>query len=222
MTSPNLHACPDCGAMVSKRDVACPSCGAPMGPSLPTGPQTYDQAYRQDPDDPVAETNADPKRIEPDTVPMEETVYFSEDHNGEGRVQVTSSRVMFPMQVYPMSNIASVRWGKDAPDLTLLRFKIVVGFVAFAACLGLGVAVISVFGVDAFSVVPLILILVTALWALLKIVSAYRALRQAKGSCYLFVGTSGGETKGLSGTDQSFFERLVVAINQAIIDRGGH
>ena len=52
--------------------------------------------------------------------------------------------------------------------------------------------------------------------------SGYRALQKAKEYFYLWVGTAGGETPNLGGTDRQFFRRLVDAINQAIVDRGGH
>ena len=274
-TNPNLRACPDCEKMVSKRAAACPSCGAPLEPPQPSEPSVHEQVLPQVLAEPVDEETVNLNRDEHDSAQQEEMVYFSENCKGAGQVQVTSSRVILPTQVYPLSNIASVRWGNDNRRRLLPLFMTIVGFSALAGCL-VGWIIVGYeisrsrqyinsnfhqmeqnlqediqigrfsrtphikkqYGEtlrdrerklaedlagnrNEFLLVSLFLFLIAggAYWVGL---SGYKSLQKAKAFFYLFVGTAGGETPQLGGTNRRFFERLVASINKAIVDRGGH
>ena len=244
-TNPNLRACPDCDRMVSKRAAACPSCGAPLEPLQSSEPSVNEQVVQPVLDQPVGEESVNLNRGADDYAQQEEKVYFSENWKGEGQVQVTSSRVILPTQVYPLSNIASVRWGNDNRGRFLPLFMTIVGFGAFAGCLIAWIlsGVTSNWGDAPSSVkewadpetieeyrrgaaknmylVSFVLFPIggAAFWVGR---SGYKSLQKAKSFFYLFVGTAGGETPQLGGTDRRFFQQLVASINQAIVDRGGH
>ncbi len=204
-TNPNLRACPDCEKMVSKRAAACPSCGAPLEPLQSSEPSVNEQVVQQVLDQPVGE----------------ERVYFSESCF-EGRVQVTASRLTLPGNIYPLSNIVSVRWGTDDRKRLYPMLQMIAGYVITAGSL-LSALVLKVEYLDYGHLTSGVLVfpVIIFAFALALGLQGQSALRKAKDYCSLFVGTASGEVPQLGGTDKEFFERLVNAIDQAIIDRGG-
>ena len=120
----------------------------------------------------------------------EEKIYFD-----EGNVKVTRARFIVPGQTHAMSGVTSVRASKNQP-------------VKGPAIMG-GVGVLLLFGgeigVMAFGA---LLIVGAVLWYL-------------KGAEYIVVlSSASGEAEALSSKNADWIDRIINALNDAIVDRG--
>ena len=111
----------------------------------------------------------------------------------EANVRVTNARFVNDGQTYAMSNVTSVKAFEDEPKRVWAIVLLVLG-VMFAIT-------VPYFGV------PVALVALFILW-------------RQKTSYHVMLATSGGEVSALSSDDRGYVERVVSAINQAIIARG--
>lgn len=123
---------------------------------------------------------------------MEETVFFN-----EGNVSVSNSRFIVNGQTYAMSSVTSVKKGETPPDKTMeIIFVILcVLIIAFAS----------------------------AAWKIgALVVGAYliNLIRNKKTIYSVVLNVSSGEMQALQSHDKAFIERIIEALNQAIVSRG--
>jgi hypothetical protein len=127
-------------------------------------------------------------------LPAHERVLLS-----EGYVSVSTSRFVVGSQTYPMANVSSVKSftapAKTGFPILLLVVGIIAGFSAFANKEALVVAI------------PLI-----ALGIFL--------LRAAKPTFYVALTTASGEVRPVGSKDQAYVERIITALNEAVVARG--
>lgn len=125
----------------------------------------------------------------------QEIVYFE-----EGGVTVTNARAVMGGKTFAMVNITSVAMHEKPPNqLWAILFLLsgILGTLLFFAeqyvCGGFG---------------------------LFLIVIAILMFRSSKTSYSVAVGSAGGETQALTSTDKDLINRIVIAMNEAIINRG--
>lgn len=127
---------------------------------------------------------------------MEETTFYSEN-----AVQVTSSRVVMPGATYALRNISSVRTLEFKPSHTLDIALIIIGVI------------ILLIGASAKSAGAVLFGLVLA--------GAGVALFVTKKPEYVVkLGTNAGEQDGFRSKDKLSIDKIVNAINEAIISKG--
>jgi hypothetical protein len=111
--------------------------------------------------------------------------------NHEG-VIVTNSRFVSGNQTYAMSNITSVTSFENKPSYASNIFVFLIGLAALA-------------------IYPVV--------GLICFVAACVTINK-KSSFHIMLSTSGGEVSALESNDKKYIEKVVVALNQAIIARG--
>jgi len=109
-------------------------------------------------------------------------------------VKVTNARFIVGSQTYAMSNITSVKASEDSPG----RFTPIACVVVGVACLFGSVKEFGIF-----------LILLGGVW-----------LACLKTTYYVSLTTAGGESKALSSEQREYIEKVVAALNNAIVHRG--
>jgi Family of unknown function (DUF6232) len=123
---------------------------------------------------------------------MAETVFFDENN-----VQVTNARFVVSGQTYAMNGVTSVKSVREIQNPSRI-FPIIMGLA----------------GLISLQSSPLIGILLiaaaVAIWILIK----------SKTTDTVVLSTSGGEVKALSSEDIGRIQRIVTALNDAIIHRG--
>ena len=120
----------------------------------------------------------------------------------DGNVIVTNARAVLKGKTFAMVNITSVSMGEVPPNRMIWIILALVG-VAIAGC-SLSSGKVNLGGV--LGILLCIFGLVIA--AGLKKQYAVR------------IGSAGGETVGLSSFDREYIQKIVNAINQAIVNRG--
>jgi len=124
----------------------------------------------------------------------------------EAAISVTSARLIASGQTYAMSGITSVKQGVTYPPKLWPILMILVGFILMLAVLNShdpNAPMAAGMGSSIF------LLVVGFLWL------------RSKRPVYAVVLTSAsGETKAYTSTDQSFVDRIIKAINDAIVHRG--
>ena len=111
----------------------------------------------------------------------------------EGEVKVTNARFVVTGQTYAMNGVTSVRQFVKKPNRVL---PIVIGIAGLATFAGTFVGALILLGIA------------VALWMAMK--TEYSVL----------LSTAGGEARALSSKDQAYINRVVAALNDAIIKRG--
>ncbi|HWU66565.1 MAG TPA: DUF6232 family protein [Methylophilus sp.] len=122
---------------------------------------------------------------------MEETNFFSQDN-----VSVSNSRFIVNGQTYAMSNVTSVKSGVTPPNRGAAILLILVGLLCF---LGSGTAYIIGFGL---------------------IFAGAIAWSNAKAQYSVILNTSAGENQALTSEDSLYIEKVIHALNAAIVSRG--
>ena len=120
----------------------------------------------------------------------------------EGGVLITNARAVLGGTTYPLANITSVGIGVQSPSGAPAFVLIILGLLFF---LFTGVSIQNVAG-----------LIVMALGVGIGIM----ILRSNRDSYYVKLGTAGGEQRALSGRDKATVEKIVAALNEAIISRG--
>lgn len=111
-----------------------------------------------------------------------------------GPVKVTNARFIVGPQTFAMKNITSVRSDEEEPNR--------------------GIAVL-------LGLVTLVLFLASQwLWGIGGLVFTVWAWRQAKPKYHVALHSAGGETKALSSLERTYIEKVVAALNQAIVHGG--
>jgi hypothetical protein len=111
----------------------------------------------------------------------------------EKGVTVTNARVIVPGQTFAMSGVTSVKVAQEKPKRTGPVILIVLGiFLCFGYLIG-----------------GIILLSIGVAWFIMQ-----------KTQYYVGLQTSSGEAKAFISTDRMWIEKIVNAINEAIIARG--
>ncbi len=128
----------------------------------------------------------------PNTVPkgFEEKERSYFNHGG---VHITSTRAIFPKKTYAMANITSVSIGVIKPNRTAPLILLVIGLFLLPAITELGI---------------------------LTVVGSLVWLFMLKDEYTVRIGSASGEVDGLTSKNQEFIQRVVSAMNDAIINRG--
>lgn len=122
-------------------------------------------------------------------------------YHKDKRVTVTSARAIIDDSTYPMRNIASVSSRKIEPNNTGAMIAILIGLlIGMCAFVGESWAFILAGGTVIFVGV---------------LVAATNKTKYA-----VRIGTSSGETNALTSINKAYIEKIVEAINTAIIERG--
>lgn len=111
----------------------------------------------------------------------------------EGNVKVTNARFVVSGQTYAMNGVTSVRQFEKKPNRVL---PIVIGIIGLATFAGTVIGAFILLGIA------------VAVWMAMK--TEYSVL----------LSTAGGEARALSSKDQAYINRVVAALNEAIIKRG--
>jgi hypothetical protein len=129
---------------------------------------------------------------------MEEKTFFSYDD-----VKVTSSRFISGGQTFAMSNITSVKAFEKKPYRTggIIALLVGLSFVVKEVLLGVPSVESVIFGI--------------AIAAL-----AVLYLYKQKTIYHVMLATAGGETSALKTYQKEYLDRVVGALNQAIVYRG--
>lgn len=127
----------------------------------------------------------------------EEKVYYQ-----SGDVTITGTRAILGGKTYAMANITSVSMGKVAAN-RVPGIAIAVGGIAIGGCIG---ALSESGGMWALGAVFLIIGVAVAV--------------MAKPKYIVRIGSASGETDALTHEDQDYIQKIVTAMNEAIINRG--
>ena len=139
---------------------------------------------------------AAPPPIAPPSLSPAERVFLQEGH-----VSVSSARFVVGAQTYPMANVSSVKAFASPPNVTLQVLMLLAAIVWTISILAR-----SAWGELFFSVALLVLGIV-----LLKV---------AKTTHPVALTTSAGEVRPVSAYDKAYIDRIVAALNQAVVSRG--
>jgi hypothetical protein len=132
----------------------------------------------------------------------------------EGQVRITNLRAILGPKTYAMSNITSVTMAKSQPG-TCLPFALLLG----------GAALLALFLLSAYSALSSPRTTDAPSWILLVVGAISLAIgiivhRGAKPDYIVKIGSASGESNALSSRDRASIERIVGAMNQAIVMRG--
>lgn len=131
-------------------------------------------------------------------VPTKEEINFYSDENG---VRVTSSRLIIGQTTYAMLNITSVSCAVEPPSRVGPLFFLIFGALFFFVGLSGTAHQMAVFG--------FFLLAIGGLW-----------WKVQKTHYYLKVASASGEAKAVTSIDKQRVDRIVQAVNEAIIGRG--
>lgn len=122
-----------------------------------------------------------------------ETVIFN-----EGNVTVTDVRFITPHETYAMSGVTSVRKLREEPRRAGMVFLCLVGVLFAAFGTNLAMHVIGVF----------------------VAIAAFAAAASQKPTFFIVIKTASGESRALISRSNDFIDRVVGAVNDAIVVRG--
>jgi hypothetical protein len=131
--------------------------------------------------------------------PAREEVSFYSDDSG---VRVTNSRLIIGATTYTMLNITSVSCAVERPSRVVPWAFFIVGAFSFLAGF-------SSRGAEGFIIFGLFMLAIGGLWW--KAQKTYYHLRIASAS---------GEASAVKSTDETRVEKILEAVNEAIIGRG--
>jgi len=136
---------------------------------------------------------------------MEEKIFYD-----NGSVKVTSARfVTSNGDTYSLATVSSIKMRVKSLELERLKNKII-GYGAIA--LGALIAIGSIF--DGFSIGGII-------FGLLAIAIGYLFLKtQPEDTYHVITASASGESEALFSTDKNEVQKIVNALNEAIIHRG--
>ena len=126
----------------------------------------------------------------------QEQVFYSD---GAG-VRVSSSRLIVEATTYALSGITSV---------SAVRLKAKRGPAIWTTIIGLLLAVIGFTTTAALGIVGIVILAIGVLWFFL-----------IKDNFVVRIHTAGGETDAVISTDESYIQKIIAALNDAIVHRG--
>ena len=143
----------------------------------------------------------------------EEITYYS-----DGVIQITNARAVLGGKSYAMANITSVGIWERPPDRTPGVALTVGGLVTglCACCPALGTLGSHDSDVAGFG----ILFVVVGLLGLVMLIAGIAIAATAKPSYVMRLGSASGEIDALISKDLDYVQRIVDAVNKAIIERG--
>lgn len=127
---------------------------------------------------------------------LQETTYYR-----DGQVTISNSRAVLGTKTYAMSNITSVTMGERPANRSLGAIFILLG--AAGLCVGSA----------SHSNAPLLI-------GILAVIAGIALIFIAKPSYIVKIGSAGGESDALIATDKDYIQKIVNAVNEAIIKRG--
>ena len=119
----------------------------------------------------------------------------------EAGVTVTKTRFIIPSQTYAMAGVTSVRALYDDPSRKWPIIAILFGALIMLGGFGSETPIGGLLGVA--------IIVGGVLW-----------LRALKRTFYIVLHTAGDESRALESKDEAWIDRVVVALNEAIVARG--
>ena len=129
---------------------------------------------------------------------MSEVNYYQ-----DGTVTITNARAVLGGKTYAMSNITSVAMGAKPANVQP-------GIVV--ALIGLAIAACSLSAGNSGAV--------GVIFGILVLVGGIALAVMAKASYIVRIGSASGETDGLVSNDTEYVQKIVNAVNEAIIKRG--
>lgn len=123
---------------------------------------------------------------------MTETVFFDENN-----VKVTNARFIANNQTYAMSGVTSVRSTMAPAEVK--------GYL-----IGIGIGLIMLFALEGAAKLFGVVVAGVAIWLMIS----------AKSTHWVTLVTSAAESRALESKDELFINRVVEALNDAIIHRG--
>jgi hypothetical protein len=123
---------------------------------------------------------------------MTETVFFDENN-----VKVTNARFISNGQTYAMSGVTSVRSTMAPAEIK--------GYL-----IAIGIGLIMLFALDGAAKLLGIVVAGVAVWLLMN----------AKSTHWVTLVTAAAESRALESNDEAFINRVVEALNDAIVHRG--
>lgn len=143
----------------------------------------------------------------------EEVTYYS-----DGAIRVTNARAVLGGKTYAMANITSVTMGKIPANRTAGIVIALAGLV-IASCAGCpAVFALSSSGSD--TTVFWVASVGVGLLGLLALAAGIAVAAGAQPSYVVRLGSASGETNALVSRDQEYIQKIVSALNEAIIRRG--
>lgn len=123
----------------------------------------------------------------------------------EGDITITSARAMLGSKTYAMANITSVSMGTIPPDRALGVLVVLVGLL-ISVCSGMAVLENNNAG---------------GIFLGLIVVGVGVVIAASKKTKYVVkIGSASGESNALVATDEEYIQKIVDAVNEAIIMRG--
>jgi hypothetical protein len=136
--------------------------------------------------------------VNPQTLAAKEEINYYQDSN----VTVTSTRAIFGSKTYAMTNVTSVSLLVVPPEHGPGCLIMIVGAIIIWACSSLS-------GLEVGILVGIVAVGLGIWWETTK-----------KPKFVVRVGSSSGETNALIHADREYIQRVVSAVNKAIIERG--
>ena len=139
----------------------------------------------------------------------------------DGSVLITNTRAVLGAKTYAMANITSVSMKVIPADYTI---SIVVGLIGLfiTACAGC-VSLFGFAGLDlnsSSSAGPLVLGVVIGLFGVCGIGAGIALAFLAKPTYAVRIGSASGEGNVLASKDRDYIQKIITAMNEAIIKRG--
>jgi uncharacterized protein DUF6232 len=145
----------------------------------------------------------------PSSSPQQERIYFN-----ERGVKVTNTRFIVPNQTYAINGINSVAFFEQHPHPLLLLFLML---LAFSAPLLLTIIILAMLGFSSSDGLWVLVILIVPGPAFLL----FRFLMRLYEPIYwVRLDTSGGRVRAFSSLNRDSIQRIIKAVNDAIIARG--
>lgn len=127
----------------------------------------------------------------------------------EGSVLVTNARFQVGAQTFAMNAVSSVSYQRRGADLVGSTLFITIGVVIFV--FGLVGALVSWRTGGGF---------VALFFGLILVLIGASMRKSRKDSFIVALRTSSGEVPALESPDQAYIERVVLALNEALVSRG--
>jgi len=143
----------------------------------------------------------------------EEVTYYS-----DGAIRITNARAVLGGKSYAMANITSVAmWKRPANRTPGVVIAIVGLLITLCACCP---ASFTLGSSDSDAAASGLLFVGVGLLGLLGLVAGIVIAAIAKPSYVVRLGSASGETDALVSKDQEYIQKIVNAVNEAIIKRG--